>query len=623
MLFVYILSFSIFILINILSKGSTFDGIGSDSIKHVNAAKNFKKWNFIPSKMHNFSNEKAWMKDVGVLLLVLFQNILRDFKTFYPVVLSSNFSNFISSILVFVLANNYWGIEAAYLIYFLYLFSIWPKMIVLHGGLQPIAEALFLTSIYLITKSTNSPYLYFLAAGFFFGLTNFTSASSRKYIPLFFVALFIELKKLDNNLFYFPTKLTTIFLIFEIILFIIFIFIKYNLNKIIEYALNNNLKLIKIKNYNLINKEYYIKKFHIFYNNFIFLISSFLILLSISLLLLNKIAFLFFCISLIGFITPFFLLMYPNYIQNFKGYFGYFVSINDWGSHYRLYSNYFQNKYNKIFKSGDEGFMWYIKFYFRILPFHFIIYILVFVFYMYKSAYNNFSNFYFIYYFLMSILPILWSHFTNGPRASLPFYTTYISLFIPIGYFFIDKEFSQNLLELKFNAIILIYILTFLSIIFNIYKYLTDILPSRLTVRNITNCLRKNKIKSIYTIESNFNYPFTDILIEFYSHEFKVIYVKSISEIKSGYLFIPCLNSKASYYQSSIIGHDNSIKIDQNILNLVTQKDKSINLIEKFKTLGSSKYWQHLGDVVSFRDLILNEVNDYDRYIGHAWIFKI
>jgi hypothetical protein len=168
-----------------------------------------------------------------------------------------------------------------------------------------------------------------------------------------------------------------------------------------------------------------------------------------------------------------------------------------------------------------------------------------------------------------------------------------------------------------------IYLITTLSVIFNIYIYIFDILPSRLTVRNLIKCLRKNKIKTIYSIESNFNYPFTDILNEFYSDEFNIVFINSISDIKSGYLFIPCLNRKASYYQSSIIGHDSSLKIDQDILNLITEKENKLYLIAKFKTLGSSKYWQHLGDVVSFRDLILKEVSNHDRYIGHAWLFKI
>jgi hypothetical protein len=63
--------------------------------------------------MHNFTGGKARMKDVGVLLLAIMQRLLKDKKGFYPLVMVSNFAHSVSSILIFLVAANYWNEQTA------------------------------------------------------------------------------------------------------------------------------------------------------------------------------------------------------------------------------------------------------------------------------------------------------------------------------------------------------------------------------------------------------------------------------------------------------------------------------------------------------------------------------
>ena len=112
LLYIVLFSIFVFVVIAFLSRGSTFDGIGSDASKHVNASARFSEWGGWPSGMHKFGGGKTWMKDLGVLLLVPMQRILNDLVGFYPVVMVSNLAHVVSGILVFLVAENYWGSEA-------------------------------------------------------------------------------------------------------------------------------------------------------------------------------------------------------------------------------------------------------------------------------------------------------------------------------------------------------------------------------------------------------------------------------------------------------------------------------------------------------------------------------
>jgi hypothetical protein len=324
----------------------------------------------------------------------------------------------------------------------------------------------------------------------------------------------------------------------------------------------------------------------------------------------------------IGFLIPFMVLMYPNYSVNLKGYFGYFVINNDWGSHFRLYKDYFFKKYAKEYNLRSSGIFWYFKFYFRMIPFHFIIYFLILIYFLIKGLFFHNNSYLFLIYYLVSILPIIWSHFTDGPKASLPFYTTFISIFIPIGFFYLDHNNLKTLYNFHYFIEISVYILLILSILYNIIVYINDIHPSRLTIKYVLKFLKKQNARKIYTIRSEFSEPFTDIIEKYYSDKVEIVYIGSFNEINSGFLFVPCLNSKASYYQSSRVGYDINLNKNNDVINLIRNNQNKNIIIYKFKSLGSSKFWQHLGDVVSFRDLILKEVSEEDRYIGHAWILK-
>jgi hypothetical protein len=114
------------------------------------------------------------------------------------------------------------------------------------------------------------------------------------------------------------------------------------------------------------------------------------------------------------------------------------------------------------------------------------------------------------------------------------------------------------------------------------------------------------------------------IINYFYPNKYDIEYISSIGQIDNGCLLLPCTGSKSAYFQSvSTIGPVWDFKEDDVLNLLIDTKEIQKCSIASFKTFGNSKYWQQLGNVVSFRDLVLNEVRNEDRFRGYAWLLKI
>jgi hypothetical protein len=145
-----------------------------------------------------------------------------------------------------------------------------------------------------------------------------------------------------------------------------------------------------------------------------------------------------------------------------------------------------------------------------------------------------------------------------------------------------------------------------------------------MSTSQIMKTLDKHQIKKFYTYDTLYNYPFEGIIKDFFSDRYDIEYISSIGQIDNGCLLVPCTSSKAAYFQSaSTIGPVGDFKEDDVLNLLIDTKEIQKYSIASFKTLGNSKYWQQLGNVVSFRDLMLKEVTNEDRFRGYAWLLKI
>ncbi len=324
-----ILTIAIFIVIAYYSKNITIDGLASDASKQINGAAHFRDWKGWPSGMHNFTGGKARMKDVGVLLLAIMQWLLKDKKGFYPVVMVSNFAHSVSSILIFLVAANYWNEQTASILYILYVFSVWPYMIVLHGGLQTVSQMFFLLSIYALQQTSISigisDFIWYGISGVFFMLMNFSSASGRKYILVVFSALIYHSN--GNNIlpwimsdYQFSAYYSGIF-IFVISLFCVVIYHQRVRDYIVDAVSNIFIfseEKIEIKRNKL--------------RQLLINVSRLIVVISLILLayLYKDMMYASVIVFAISSSFTLFLLLAPDYVDNIRGYYDYWVAESDW-----------------------------------------------------------------------------------------------------------------------------------------------------------------------------------------------------------------------------------------------------------------------------------------------------
>ena len=103
--------------------------------------------------------------------------------------------------------------------------------------------------------------------------------------------------------------------------------------------------------------------------------------------------------------------------------------------------------------------------------------------------------------------------------------------------------------------------------------------------------------------------------------EIEIEYITSINEVKNGYILIPPTGSKFGLYDNSAVIVEGDFRTDKVLNDLKDSGKIKDYAVATFKTMASSKYWQHVSHASSFRDLILKDVTDYDwEYLGKAWI---
>ena len=144
-----------------VSSKSSYEGepILTDAGKQMESINNIHKWKFI-SSMHKFSLGKSRMKDMGVLFVLLVSFIFPKFYSFKKLTSAILFANFLSCIFIFIIFEELFDLNTALVCSVIYLFSVWPYMIILHGGYHIIAQFFSLLTIYiLIIANTNFDYI--------------------------------------------------------------------------------------------------------------------------------------------------------------------------------------------------------------------------------------------------------------------------------------------------------------------------------------------------------------------------------------------------------------------------------------------------------------------------------
>ena len=604
-------------------------GGACDNDYMIRVAAKSNEWGW-PSDMHikTYTGTSTSQKDITILLLVLFQKIFRDRKGEFPIVALWSFANSVSAFLVYLIGANYWGTNVGLLVSILYISTFWMWQMSLFVGHLNVGTMFFLLATYFTTLSVNAgpylTYLWLLTAGISFCCMLFSSSSSLRYLILFFVAVFFSkhlaihagfYKTATNNHFLFLGLVITI--LFTLFLTIIKIFYK----KIIAAAYDRKAGILNIlisaKKYPL---DHYLKRAEGQIPNILrWLIKLYVFIFVVVM----AIGFDYFMPILAGFMLIFLILTLPNIKRSFTFYFNYiYISYMKPGMNSGLVryvrTGYFEKNHIKIpsnLRGGGIG--WVPKIFFRMAPFHTLIYLATIIAILTMDislsqpilSYSSFFALVFV-----SLLPILWAELTKAYQVSRSYSSGLIGFMILIG---TGAFIFQNYTHFWIIAIVTL----IATLAWNLWKFFTGIYPARMSFNKIIKTFDKFNIKEIYTYDTLYNQSFFDNAETSPSlKNLKINFIKSIGDVKDGWILIPGTTHKGGYFTEEVVQHGD---FNQDpILNelLETKKIEKVANV-KFKTIyGSDKIWLQESDIISYLDLIAHDFSEKDRFRGYAWL---
>lgn len=598
---ILIISGLYFLFYFILTRGITYQSIDTDNQKQAEAAAAWRKWGW-PSGMHAFGKGKTAMKDAMVILLSCFQMILFDKKTDRPLIALCFFSNALSGYLIYLVGSILFDQNIAVLLSLLFFTAIWPTQVAFFGGHVCIGQMFFILGVYLCLSSNNSiaDSVWYVAAGASFVASQFSSSSSRKYIPFILSAFVFSLRGE-----------------FEIAQF------KWDDFDIVSY------KGLFISSVILTLVYFSDTENTLFLNRIKSKVSAFqLILLFLILyfsLALVKEATLFFYISHLallsgGFLTFAFFTL-PNVRQSIKEYFNYF-HIPKTTCRFRLYLDFFKRIGKPIPEDfRGEGWPWIGRMLLRFIPLHTAFAIVVILFAIIGVFYAGERQFSFLditLCLILAVTPAFWGEVTKGPQISRSYLPMFIGVLLLIG-----VGLSQTLYLHKVgNYVYLITVLIVVSsFIHSIKEILEDVYPSRMVCNLVGRRLKQLGAKEYYTYDHPCNEALTGCPEGVLSKDFKINHISSLLEVNSGYVVVPCISSKAFHLESMPWSVEyGDFTLDHNLSLLIDSRKIEELSVGKFVTYGNSNYWIHESEVTSYRLNVIGDIKPKDRFRSYAWI---
>jgi hypothetical protein len=617
-----------------MTRGVTFFSTATDNERQVYTAAQAGRWRW-PSEMHAYGGGKTRMKDAVVLALAIAQRVLGDRTTDYPLIVLSLVANAVSAVLVFLVAQAYWGTAVALAVFALFLTSFWSYQIALFGGHICTAQMFFLGSVLLMHRaesgSPSATALWHLASGVSIGLMLFASASSRKYVPLLAGAFLYS----QRAVLAIPSEVELRELLLRLL-------------RPEVGVVTGALGLFAVTSY--VGMRHLARRLFLGrapawidrvlprssagswgrYQAWAGKMTRFLWGLSVVLFIDVLIGIVldspvrFYLAQLwvaFGIVLVAAIFTYPDVIGNLRGYLAYWDAPKEWG-HFRLYREYFA-KVGKPIPADmrGAGWNWVVRFFWRVAPFHSICLILaagvVGLLAARAAPQHSIQGAAVI---LLGISPILVGELTRGPQIGRSYYPGFIAVLLVVGYgaFLVNQWLAGPSATLFWSAAAL-----FVSVAaaWNAWIFVDDVWRARMAPAFLARALEALGARWVYTYDIAYNDAFVSVLPSDVCREIEVRFVSRLDEAGEGYVVVPGTSSKALNMESqrTAIEHGD-FRQDPLLNHLIESREITWYAVASFKTFGTSRMWPHESEVTSYRDLILGEIDEADRWRGRAWI---
>lgn len=605
----------------------------SDNEKMVRMASEIRFWDW-PSKMHSISYGRGQLREYWVLGLNLIRRFFKNKISDHLNIVLALFSNLISSILIYFIGSNYFSREVGFIVALFYITSFWSYEVAIFMGHIHLAQMFILFSIYFIQLTEAASFqhqlLLFFFAGLFYAISFASSSASRKYLPLALAALIYSLRHYlflpwqENFIFFNQNKL----IVFSALIFAILIF-RFAILQKRHYLVMKVKKILK----NDEPDEKITSELSKIAENIIWIVFPlgifFIFFVKENIFYLHITAF---CLGILLVILHL-LLPFSNLVENLFRYYKY-LYISDWGTHFKAYANVHDKIFGEKLPENFRGYglPWIPRLLFRMIPVIVILYILsvllIGVDQIWEIIQGNkditVAGVEFLLLIGISLLPILTVEITRGLQVGKSYMPSIIGLLFLVG---VALQIMLDFAKLNDNYLFLYWLIVLgvavLQFIISARMFYLDILPARMAPRQLYEVLRKLKIKEFYTYNNPYNNSFVQTMLYTYPDEFNVHYIQSIEEVTEGIIVIPGTSSKSLSMETEKYAIEHGDFIYDELLNQLYIDRKIENLaIAKIKTMGSSKIFVHESEVTSYRDLILKQITEQDRWLGNAWVIS-
>lgn len=619
-----------------MTRGIAFPAVNSDAEKQVRAGARAGDWGSF-SDMHRYAGNKAYMKDVGVLGLAVVQRLLRDAKNPYPLTVLGLVANAVSAVLLFVVARTYWSPEVAWLLFALYLVSFWPLQIVLLGGYQGLAQALLLASVLCLQQAAGGA-AWYVGAGAALALMMFTSASARKFLPLFLGAFFFSQRDALVPLGLAPggwgslTRGVGLGLIVAIGLLALGVALFRPCSRFLYRVAVTAAYFERAPRWlnraigarGRLSLEHYLAQHD--------RVVRFLTRAGVAI-----VGYLALCTVLsragafytaqawvvLGALLVLVVLTYPDWIAHLKAYLMYWNVASTFG-HFRLWADYFARIGRPIppdMRGG--GWPWVGRFFWRIVPFHCVAYGLGLSVLAYALLGDGVrlprlgADLAVV---ALSVSPILFGELTRSPQLARAYFPGFIGLLLLVGYAAFR---AGQVMDPEADRIGVAVTLSMVAAgaVWNAWVFVTDVWPARMAATWLARRLHALGITRFSTYDTVYNDIFVTNMPPEVRERLDVRFIRTLAEVEEGFVVVPPTSAKAFEMASQRFARTHgNFDLDPLLTRLIESRDIARYAAASFKTFGTSRMWVHESEVMSYRDLILGEITAQDRWRGRAWI---
>ncbi len=612
---------------------------GEDSLTMVNVAaqSSLLRW---PSHIQRPENLGMYMKGMTILLLVLFQKIFRDKKSMVPLAALWATANAISAILIFLIGASYFNPLIGLILGLLFITSFWPWQTALTMGHINIATTVFLAGVYSTTyitgAGTASP-LWLVLAGALFACLFFSSSSAIKYFPLAFASLIFAKYKITFETGGIPQVIREVliprsqalaaYVVAPLVLIVMTLIAIFSYKWLVARMYAGNLprwlvQILSFFNLDMAGKsqfalEHYItharRKIYKTISVWIFRLYLFWAFI------LYPLGLYFILLFLSGFVAMVLFWTLPN-IKKGLSFYWHYIKENQirQKTSFRGWVGYFAAKGIRVDRYFTPGsFAWLPGFLLKFIPGPMLIFgaSLFFLIISNLITRNGLGLINTALILFVSLLPCIWGELTNSPKSGRIYLSAYLGFLVFIGYGL------QQIGPAVFSrSLSLIFIILAGIFVWNVWKFFTDIFPSRMAVANLLKALDSRGIKEFYTYRTDYNMQLIGTIRPELIKKYTIHYINMLAEVKDGWIVIPGTTLKTSFWTTDeIISGVDSIKDPIYKKLLKTKKIEKISAV-KLKTFNSSPLWIMEHEVASFQDLALGAITAEDFFQGHAWL---